>query len=127
MLTALVVRLATVVVAAVVPAAVTLGVRYLNRRWNLQLSELEMQRMTAFAQEAVTAADQKFKHAPPGPDTNRQKFEFALRQLTANHERAGLSVDPQVAEQKIEAALGVKRSQEQERALQGTLPSVTRP
>jgi hypothetical protein len=41
MLMALVVRLATVV-AAVVPTAVTLGVRYLNRRWNLQLNEMEM-------------------------------------------------------------------------------------
>jgi hypothetical protein len=41
-------------VAAVVPTAVTLGVRNLNRRWNLQLNEMEVQRMTAFAHEAVT-------------------------------------------------------------------------
>ena len=64
MLTALVLNLARLVVAAVLPTAAALGVRYLNRRWNLQITEMEMQQLNRIAQEAVIAADQKFKHDP---------------------------------------------------------------
>jgi Bacteriophage holin of superfamily 6 (Holin_LLH) len=113
MLTALVFNLARMVVAAVLPTAAALGVRYLNRRWNLQITDMEMQQVNKIAHDAVTAADQKFKHATPGPETNRQKLEFAVRHLLAAAERAGLSIDRQIAEEKIEAVLGIKRSQEQ--------------
>jgi len=126
MLTALVYSLASLVVAAVVPTGAALGVRYLNRRWNLQLTELEMQQMQAVAHEAITASDQKFKNAQ-GPDTNRDKLEFAVRHMMGNLERAGVSIDRQVAEEKIEAAVGTKRSQQQAAASQAPVPVVMQP
>jgi negative regulator of sigma E activity len=112
MLTALVLNLARLVVAAVVPTAAALGVRYLNRRWNLQITEMEMQQLNKIAQDAVTAADQKFKHAPSGQPTNDMKRDFAVQHLMTAAEKAGLSVNRQFAEEKIEAVLGIKRSQE---------------
>jgi hypothetical protein len=112
MLAAVVFNLARLVVAAVLPTAAALGVRYLNRRWNLHIVEMETQQIDKIALDAVTATDQKFKHDPPGPETNRQKLEFAVRHVLAAAERAGLSVDRQIAEEKIEAVLGIKRSQE---------------
>jgi Bacteriophage holin of superfamily 6 (Holin_LLH) len=112
MLTALVFYLSRIVMAAVLPTGAVLGVQYLNRRWNLQITEMEMQQIDKIAHEAVTAADQKFKHAPPGPETNQQKLEFAIRHLLPTAQRAGLNIDRQIAEEKIEAVLGIKRSQE---------------
>jgi hypothetical protein len=127
MLTAAVYNLARLVVATVVPAAAALGIRYLNRRWNLQISELEMQQLNRVAQDAVTAADQKFKNEPAGQATNERKREFAVHHLMAGAEKAGLSVNGQFAEEKIEAVVGVKRSQEQAMQAQASMPSIAKP
>jgi Bacteriophage holin of superfamily 6 (Holin_LLH) len=127
MLTALVLNLARLVVAAVLPTAAALGVRYLNRRWNLQITEMEMQQLNRIAQEAVIAADQKFKHDPPGPPTNDRKREFAVQHLIAAAEKAGISVNRQFAEEKIEAILGIKRSQEQASAVLSPMTPIVQP
>lgn len=127
MLTALVLNLARLVVAAVLPTAAALGVRYLNRRWNLQITEMEMQQLNRIAQDAVTAADQKFKHEPEGSATNDRKREFAIQHLVTAAEKAGLGVNRQFAEEKIEAVLGAKRSQEQGAAVLNPMTSIVQP
>ena len=69
MLTLLIFKLAGMVTAAAVSSGAAVGVWYLNRRWNLQLSELELQRIAAFAHEAVTATEQRYKDADPSAAT----------------------------------------------------------
>ena len=64
MLTLLIFKLAGMVTAAAVSSGAAVGVWYLNRRWNLQLSELELQRIAAFAHENPRAifAGKPFAH-----------------------------------------------------------------
>jgi hypothetical protein len=127
MLTALVLNLARLVVAAVLPTAAALGVRYLNRRWNLQISEMEMGHLNRIARDAVTAADQKFKHDPEGQSTNERKREFAIQHLISSAEKDGLGINRQFAEDKIEAVLGVKRSQEQPSPVTNPMAPIVQP
>src|SRR5881397_2861297 len=87
------------------------GVWYLNRRWTLQLSELELQQVAAFAQAAVTAAEQRHKDAPKSAETNQQKLDFATRNLLGHLKRAGIKIDRMAAEGMIEAQVNRLRSQ----------------
>lgn len=112
MLAPLIFKLAGLVTAAIVPTAAALGVRYLYRRGKLQLSDLEMQQISALAQEAVTAADQRYKHVDQSPDTNRQKRDFATSSLVENLGRVGIAIDRKTAENKIEVAVNRVRSRE---------------
>ena len=64
MLTLFIFKLAGMVTAAAVSTGTAVGVWYLHRRWNLQLSELELQRIAAFAQAAVPATEQRHQDAP---------------------------------------------------------------
>jgi len=104
MLTLLIFKLAGIVIAAV-------GVWYLNRRWTLQLSALELQQVAAFAQAAVTAAEQRHKDAPKSAETNQQKLDFATRNLLGHLKRAGIKLDRMAAEGMIEAQVNRLRSQ----------------
>ena len=87
MLTLIIFKLAGIVIAAAGSTGAAVGVWYLNRRWNLQLSELELQRIAAFAHEAVTATEQRYKDADPSAATNQQKLDFATRNLLGNLKR----------------------------------------
>jgi hypothetical protein len=85
--------------------------RYFGRRWSLQLADEEFRKIGALAQEAVIAAEQQYKPMPKGPETNREKLEFATSSLLEKHSRVGIHIDRGVAEEKIEAALYRLRSQ----------------
>jgi len=112
MLTLLIFKLAGMVTAAAVSSGAAVGVWYLNRRWNLQLSELELQRIAAFAHEAVTATEQRYKDVAPSAATNQQKLDFATRNLLGNLKRAGIKLDRIAAEGMIEAHVNHLRSQD---------------
>jgi len=112
MLTLLIFKLAGMVTAAAVSAGAAVGVWYLNRRWHLQLSELEWQQIAAFAQKAVTATEQRYKDAAPSAETNQQKLDFATRNLLGHLKRAGIKLDRIAAESMIEAQVNRLRSQD---------------
>ncbi len=103
MLTLFVFKLAGMVTAAAVSAGAAVGVWYLNRRWRLQLSALELQQIAACAQEAVTATEQHYKDIAPSASTNQQKLDFATRHLLGSLSRAGIKLDRLAAEGIIEA------------------------
>jgi len=103
MLTLLIFKLAGMVTAAAVSGGAAVGVWYLGRRWNLQLSELELQQIAAFAHQAVTATEQRYKDAAPSAETNQQKLDFATHNLLGNLKRAGIKIDRTAAEGMIEA------------------------
>jgi hypothetical protein len=104
-------KLAGMVTAAAVSTGSAIGVWYLNRRWNLHLSELELQRTDAYAHEAVTATEQRYKDAAKSAETNQQKLDFATRNLLGNLKRAGIKIDRTAAETIIEAQVNRLRSQ----------------
>ncbi len=111
MLTLIIFKLAGIVIAAAGSTGAAVGVWYLNRRWTLQLSELELQRIAAFAQAAVTATEQRHKDAPKSAETNQQKLDFATRNLLGHLKRAGIKLDRIAAEGMIEAQVNCLRSQ----------------
>jgi len=111
MLTLFIFKLAGMVTAAAGSTGAAVGVWYLNRRWKLQLSELELQRIVAFAQAAVTAAEQRHKDAPKSAETNQQKLDFATRNLLGHLKRAGIKIDRIAAEGMIEAHVNRLKSQ----------------
>jgi len=111
MLTLFIFKLAGMVAAAAGSTGAAVGVWYLNRRWTLQLSALELQQVAAFAQAAVTAAEQRHKDAPKSAETNQQKLDFATRNLLENLKRAGIKLDRIAAEGMIEAQVNRLRSQ----------------
>jgi hypothetical protein len=111
MLTLIIFKLAGIVIAAAGSTGAAVGVWYLNRRWTLQLSELELQQVAAFAQAAVTAAEQRHKYAPKSAETNQQKLDFATRNLLGHLKRAGIKIDKMAAEGMIEAQVNRLRSQ----------------
>jgi hypothetical protein len=111
MLTLIIFKLAGIVIAAAGSTGAAVGVWYLNRRWTLQLSELELQQVAAFAQAAVTAAEQRHKDAPKSAETNQQKLDFATRNLLVHLKRAGIKIDRMAAEGMIEAQVNCLRSQ----------------
>jgi len=112
MLTLLIFKLAGIVIAAAGSTGAAVGVWYLNRRWTLQLSELEWQQIAAFAQKAVTATEQRYKDAAPSAETNQQKLDFATRNLLGHLKRAGIKLDRIAAESMIEAQVNRLRSQD---------------
>jgi hypothetical protein len=112
MLTLFIFKLAGMVIAAAGSTGAAVGVWYLNRRWNLRLSELELQQIAAFAHAAVTAAEQRHKDAPKSAETNRQKLDFATRNLLGHLKRAGIKIDRIAAEGMIEAQVNRLRSQD---------------
>jgi len=111
MLTLFIFKLAGMVAAAAGSTGAAVGVWYLNRRWTLQLSALELQQVAALAQAAVTAAEQRHKYAPKSAETNQQKLDFATRNLLENLKRAGIKLDRIAAEGMIEAQVNRLRSQ----------------
>jgi hypothetical protein len=111
MLVPLVLKLATTAVVALVPTTAALGLRYLGRRWSLQLSDEEFRKIAALAQEAVIATEQQYKSVPKGHEANREKLEFATTRLLGALSRVGIHIDRNVAEEKIEAAVYRLRSQ----------------
>jgi hypothetical protein len=111
MLVPFVFNLAGTVVAALVLTATALSVRYLGRRWRLQLSDEEFRKMAALAQEAVIATERQDKDVPKGDETNREKLDFATSSLLEMLRTIGIHIDRAVAEEKIEAAVYRLRSQ----------------
>ena len=111
MLTLLIFKLASLVTAGAVTTGAAVGVWYLNRRWHLQLSDLALQQIAAFAQQAVLATEQRYKDAPPSAATNQQKLDFATRTLLENLRRVGIKLDRRNAEIMIEAQVNRLRSQ----------------
>lgn len=103
MLTLFVFKLASMVTAAAVSAGAAVGLWYLHRRWKLHLSAMEWQQLTALAQEAVTATEQRYKDAPKSAETNQQKLDFATRVLLGHLDRARIKIDRTAAEGIIEA------------------------
>ncbi|MCG8416669.1 MAG: phage holin family protein [Proteobacteria bacterium] len=93
------------VFAAVLPTAVALGVRYLNRKWNLNISDMEMNRTTALADEAVAAIEQKYKGAEKSAETNKKKLGDATDTLMKHLKREGIKLDKDSAQTKIEKAV----------------------
>jgi len=113
MLVPLVTTLAGTVVMALVPTTTLLGLRYLNRRWQLQFAAAEFRQIAAVAEEAVLATEQQYLDVPSGEVTNRDKLAFATSSLLETLERQGIHLDRAVAEEKIEAAVSRLRSQAQ--------------
>jgi Bacteriophage holin of superfamily 6 (Holin_LLH) len=111
MLVPLVFKLAATVVAALVPTTAAIGLRYLGRRWSLQLSDEEFRKIASLAQEAVITTEQQYKLVPKEDETNREKLEFATSNLLETLGRIGIHIDRTVAEEKIEAAVYRLRSQ----------------
>lgn len=112
MLTLFILKLAGIVTAAAGSTGAAVGVWYLHRRWNLRLSELELQQITAFAEAAVAAAEQRHKDVPKNAGTNRQKLDFAIRHLLGNLKRVGIKLDRTAAEGMIETQVNRLRSQD---------------
>lgn len=112
MLTLFVFKLASMVTAAAVSAGAAVGLWYLHRRWHLHLSEMEWQQLTALAQEAVTATEQRYKDAPKSAETNQQKLAFATRSLLGNLDRARIKIDRTAAEGMIEAQVNHLRNRD---------------
>jgi Bacteriophage holin of superfamily 6 (Holin_LLH) len=111
MLVPLVFKLAATAMAALIPTTAALGLRYLGRRWSLQLSDEEFRKIALLAQEAVVATEQQYKPAPRGHETNREKLDFATSSLLETLSSLGIHIDRSVAEEKIEAAVYRLRSQ----------------
>ena len=112
MLTLFIFKLAGMVTAAAVSAGAAMGLWYLNRRWHLHLSEMELQQIAAFAQASVMATEQRYKYAAKSPETNRQKLDFATRNLLENLRRAGIKIDRLAAEGMIEAQVNRLRNRD---------------
>ena len=112
MLTLFIFKLAGMITAAAVSTGTAVGVWYLHRRWNLRLSEPALQQIAAFAHEAVTATEQRYKDVTPSAATNQQKLDFATRNLLGNLRRAGIKLDRTAAEGMIEAHVNRLRSQD---------------
>jgi negative regulator of sigma E activity len=124
MLLMLIFQLARMVTAAAVPTAAIMGLRYLNRRWHLQLTALETQQIAAYAREAVLAAEQKYKFAPETPDTNQQKLDYASCYMFERLRRAAITLSRQTVVGVIEAQLhGMRRPE----AVTAASPSTAHP
>jgi len=112
MLPLFILKLAGIVTAAAGSTGAAVGVWYLHRRWNLRLSELELQQITALAEAAVTATEQRHKDVPKNASTNRQKLDFAIRNLLGNLKRVGIKLDRTAAEGMIETQVNRLRNQD---------------
>ena len=112
MLTLFVFKLASMVTAAAVSTGAAVGLWYLHRRWKLHLSEMELHQITAFAEEAVTATEQRYKDVPKSAETNQQKLDFATRTLLGNLARARIKIDRIAAESMIEAQVNRLRNRD---------------
>ena len=112
MLTLFIFKLASMVTVAAVSTGAAVGLWYLNRRWKLHLSEMELQQITACAHEAVTATEQRYKDAPKSAETNQHKLDFATRNLLGNLGRARINIDRMAAEGMIEAQVNRLRNRD---------------
>ena len=112
MLTLFILKLAGIVTAAAGSTGAAVGVWYLHRRWNLRLSELELQQITALAEAAVAAAEQRHKDVPKSASTDRQKLDFAIRNLFGHLKRVGIKLDRTAAEGMIEAQVNRLRNRD---------------
>jgi hypothetical protein len=99
-------KLAGTVTVAAIPTLITLSVRYLNRRWNLELSDKELQYVSSMADKAVSATEQIFKNEPKGAATNDKKLTHATDYLIKCSRRASISLDREAAKKAIETAVG---------------------
>ena len=103
---AVVVPIVSAVVGLVATVAAPLltsrAVRYLNRRWKLDIDAKEQARVEALATEVVFAVEAQLK----GPGRSAEKMAAAVRELTTRATQAGLVIGEDAARAKLEKVLG---------------------
>lgn len=92
-------------VAVVTPVVSVLAVRYLHRRWQLNLSRKERQLLGDMAWNGVRFVEQEYRNARPGLELNREKYTLAERHLRTLAARRGIDLDAETARVVIEAAV----------------------
>lgn len=79
-------------------------VRYLNKRWQLDLSEEEQRQLSGLAREGVRSAEQQYKHAQRG-QASQAKFEAARAHLLRAAAQRGIELDEATAQALIEESV----------------------
>lgn len=105
MLDLLLIKTFRLTVAVATPVLSVLAIRYLNRRWQLQLSRKERRLLQDIAWSGVRFVEQEYRDLEPSPSLNREKYALAARYLQTLASRRGISVDSETTQGIIEAAV----------------------
>ena len=105
------------VTTVAVPAVSVILIRYLNRRFNLNIKEQQEQQLAKLAEGAVMAASQKFQDAARVDQSNQQKKDDAVKNLLTQAREIGVKMTADFASEKIESA--VNKLKRERGALQG--------
>lgn len=91
-----------------VPVFVGMGVKYFSKRWGLEISERQAQRVEAIAEGIVYDVEASM----PGKGNGRQKLAAATGRLQQLGGKLGIAVDSGMARSAIERALrwGINRA-----------------
>jgi hypothetical protein len=88
-----------------VPTISFLGIRYLNRRWNLKISQEEAEMLSQIGLNGVTFVEQSFKYATKGDTTNKMKRDVAAKFILEHAAKRGVKIDKATAESLVEIAV----------------------
>lgn len=105
MLSYLMAQVLNIVLAVAVPTVSYLGIRYLQQRWNLKLSQDEFNMLTSFAKNAVMSSEQQFKEEQKSDLVNKNKRDAAIENIIKNAERRGIKISKDLASELVEAAV----------------------
>ena len=105
------------VTAVAAPVVSVIFIRYLNRRFKLNIKEQQEKQIAQLAETTVMAASQKFQDLARGAHRNQQKKDDAVSNLLRQARQIGVKMTAEFASEKIEAA--VNRLKRERGALQG--------
>ncbi len=115
----LLVKGAAAVATVVVPTIGVLGVRYVNRSWNVRVIRAQHEQLAAFAKESVLDSSQRFNNVDDRATRNQQKLDTAVKTLMKAADNAGIKLDWQMSRTKVESAVSIVK-REREAASKGT-------
>ncbi len=101
----LLVKVVSVVGSATVPVISYIGLKYLNKRWNLSLTQGEEKYLLSLGHKGAMYGDQLYKNMDKGEQTNKLKLETAKNYVLQNAARKGIKIDDKMAENNVEIAL----------------------
>ncbi len=94
-----------IVMTVAVPTLSYMGITYLKRRWDIQLSQDEHLMLMNWAKHAVTASEQQFKHEPRSVERSKLKQDAAKNYILTNAHRRGIQVNEEIVREFVEAAV----------------------
>lgn len=112
MIQLLALKVITVTLSVATPVVSFLGLRYLRRRWNIDVINEEDRQLMQFARAGVKFAEQSYKYVESSEEVNREKFNAVRNYVLRAAARSGIRVDEEKVRTVIERSVFETRQEQ---------------